>query len=600
MGARQRGTGRKAGFFVAKTIPIYQKICYNISMDTTKLETKVVGGIKGVFLIPSYQRGYRWGRNEVERLLTDIYENGDNSYCLQPIVVRKEGNSYRVIDGQQRLTTIYLIYKYINDIGGALFGPPRFALSYETRPKSAEFLASSYQEMVAHKDENIDYWFMHNAYAYINEWFSDESHGFKSDLVSEISRRLNKFVRVIWYEIDETEDEKKLFTRLNIGKIPLTSAELIKAMFLSQTATRDISYEQKQEISLQWDNIEKELSHEPLWYFLTNNSASKYQTRIDLVLDLIAQKPERSEPYFTFFYFDKEKRKVSLESIWDTIEHTFMILKDWYENHELYHKIGYLISTNSLTLPELYERFKGQTKTEFNEALDLAIKESIDITDKRLEDLNYNDDYLLIYNLLILFNVESVRQNGEETMWFPFDKLKQQDWTLEHIHAQRSESMNRQDLWLEWLRLQLDSVKTVIDESDKSGQELVARIETILKNGVIDRNEFEDLRDSVIAILSSDNNEEYIHTISNLALLNSGDNSALSNSTFDVKRTKIIGMDQSGKFIPFCTKMVFLKYYTKSSSTQIHFWCEEDRRDYLEHLKEVLASYINTEELLDA
>ena len=565
-------------------------------MDTTKLETKVVGGIKGIFFIPSYQRGYRWGDKEITRLLNDIYQNGDNSYCLQPIVVRKENDIYRIVDGQQRLTTIYLIYKYIHDVGGNLFEPPRFVLSYETRPKSAQFLTSPYQEMYIRKDENIDYWFMYQAYKCIDEWFSDEQHGFKSDLVSEISRRLNKFVRIIWYEIDETEDEKKLFTRLNIGKIPLTSAELIKAMFLSQTITRNITHEQKEEIALEWDNIEKELSHEPLWYFLTNNDTAKYQTRIDLILDLMSERPAKSEPYYTFFYFDQAKQKKPPEKIWNDIEHTFMILKDWFEDHELYHKIGYLISSNSSTLPELYRRFKGQTKSEFKASLDQQIKESINLKDRKLEDLNYNDDYDAIQRILILFNVESVRQNGEETQWFPFDKLKQQKWSLEHIHAQRSESMNRQELWLEWLELQLGSLKAVIDTKDLNDKALVNRVEQYLSSGVISRNDFENIKDTVTAKLSSDNGEDYIHSINNLALLNSGDNSALSNSTFDVKRTKIIAMDQSGDFIPFCTKMVFLKYYTDSGNTKLHFWCEEDRKSYLEHIKQVLVNYLAKEE----
>lgn len=565
-----------------------------------KLETKIVGHIKGNFFIPSYQRGYRWGKNEVERLLTDIYQNGDNQYCLQPIVVRKENDTYRVVDGQQRLTTIYLIYKYIHDVGGSLFEPPRFTLSYETRPKSAQFLASPYQAMASQKDENIDYWFMYNAYTCIDQWFSDDFRGFKSDLVGEISRRLNRLVKVIWYEIDETEDEKKLFTRLNIGKIPLTSAELIKAMFLSNTITREITHEQKEEIALEWDNIEKELSHEPLWYFLTNRDAAKYQTRIDLILDLMAEKPTKSEPYYTFFYFDQKKQTKAPEKIWNDIEHTFMLLKDWYEDHELYHKIGYLISSNSRTLSELYHHFRNQTKSEFKNSLDQEIRKSIDIKDKKLEDLNYNDDYEAIQNLLILFNVESVRQNGEETMWFPFDKLKQQNWSLEHIHAQRSESMNRQELWLDWLALQLNSLKNVINDQDLNDQALITRIEGYLKEGTISRNDFEDIKDTVIAKLSRDNNEEYIHTIANLALLNSGDNSALSNSTFDVKRTKIIDMDQSGKFIPFCTKMVFLKYYTDTNNAQFHFWCEDDRKCYLEHIKQILANYLNMEELADA
>ena len=65
------------------------------------LETKLVGDIKGKFFVPSYQRGYRWGKDEVIRLLEDIYHNGKKNYCLQPVVVRNNEGYYELIDGQQ-------------------------------------------------------------------------------------------------------------------------------------------------------------------------------------------------------------------------------------------------------------------------------------------------------------------------------------------------------------------------------------------------------------------------------------------------------------------------------------------------------------------
>ena len=55
----------------------------------------------------------RWSETEVVRLLDDIYQNGKKNYCLQPVVVRKKEDQYELIDGQQRLTTLYLIYKYM-------------------------------------------------------------------------------------------------------------------------------------------------------------------------------------------------------------------------------------------------------------------------------------------------------------------------------------------------------------------------------------------------------------------------------------------------------------------------------------------------------
>ena len=74
------------------------------------------------FVVPSYQRGYRWTKRQVEELLDDIWEfsqknKNDNSfYCLQPIVIKKiEENKYELIDGQQRLTTIYLLLSYFKN-----------------------------------------------------------------------------------------------------------------------------------------------------------------------------------------------------------------------------------------------------------------------------------------------------------------------------------------------------------------------------------------------------------------------------------------------------------------------------------------------------
>ena len=74
-----------------------------------QLEERLVGQIEGEFYVPSYQRGYRWDDSQVRALLDDVYENRDNPYCLQPIVVRKdEQGRYELIDGQQRLTTLYI------------------------------------------------------------------------------------------------------------------------------------------------------------------------------------------------------------------------------------------------------------------------------------------------------------------------------------------------------------------------------------------------------------------------------------------------------------------------------------------------------------
>lgn len=116
------------------------------------------------FTIPSYQRGYRWGEREVEQLLNDVFCHANEkleSYYLQPIVVKEKTNkenqetSYEVIDGQQRLTTIYLLYKYFNKADDLCNLPPKYTISYDAREQSGEFLSNYPDCDDLEKDQNM-------------------------------------------------------------------------------------------------------------------------------------------------------------------------------------------------------------------------------------------------------------------------------------------------------------------------------------------------------------------------------------------------------------------------------------------------------------
>ena len=561
-----------------------------------KLDTKLVGDIKGDFYIPSYQRGYRWGETEVVRLLDDIYSTeGKRNYCLQPVVVRKSGDRYELIDGQQRLTTIYLIYRFMHEESFGFIDEPRFNLSYETREKSEDFLKLMDE---SRKEENIDFWFLCTAYESIRKWFSEKD---RKSTLTNVNKYFDEIVKIIWYEVGESEDAIGLFTRLNIGKIPLTNAELVKAMFLSKDTDENIDKEKQEEISLQWDNMEKELHNNSLWYFLTNKTSAVYQTRIDLVLDLISGKPaDNREKYYTFFRFDEMRQTKKIDSIWRSIQQTFLVLKDWHGNHQLYHKIGYLIASGTLTLQKIFDISRDKTKDDFRNSLDDFIRDSIRIKGN-YSDLSYEktQDRRKITTLLLLFNVESVRRNGEHSQWFPFDKYKfgrdgNVTWSLEHIHAQQSEGLRTQEMWKKWLELHI-SVKSVSDTPD----ELIGLMKSAIAKEKLERQEFDAIQQKVVELLSVKGNTEYLHSIANMALLSTADNAALNNSTFDVKRNEIIKMDKAGQYIPFCTRMVFLKYYTPSEDNQLHFWGHTDRVAYVDAMNKVLANYLEEPIILE-
>jgi hypothetical protein len=583
------------------------------------LEPRLVGKITGQFFVPSYQRGYRWGVEEVTRLLDDVYSistSTDNkNYCLQPIVVRRlSDGSFELIDGQQRLTTIYLIYKYMHKAGGRLIPEAKFKLSYETRPESANYLDNLDEGL---KDNNIDFWHINQAYETIRAWF-EKQEGVSAYL--EISTYFEKNVRVIWYEVGPEEDSISLFTRLNIGKIPLTSAELVKAMFLSEDNYKkdflqlnapkkdalsqedidELVRRRQEEIAFQWDSIEQELHNKSLWFFLTNSNIDEYQTRIDLVLDLISKKPANSrETYFTFFAIEAFQQNEPLEDVWKRIRRSFLTLKDWHDNHELYHKIGYLIASGAEPLSKLFLEAQNRKKDEFAAYLDTRIKASVFST-QNYATLTFekSTDKSKISRLLLLFNVESVRKNGEQTQWFPFDKYKDSTkgtvrWSLEHIHAQVSKSMTQENN-KEWLKLHAQSIRDLAEGSSEKESRLALanEMEELAARPRLEGTDFDAILTRAYDVLNADNGVEYIHTISNLALLNTSTNAALNNSAFDVKRNDIIKMDMQGKFIPFCTKMAFLKYYTESGKNQLHFWGYEDRIAYVGRMNEVLRNYL--------
>lgn len=568
-------------------------------MSNVILEAKPIGNIKGNFFVPKYQRGYRWTDSQVRMLLSDLWENCNQEtkkeYCLQPVVVRKLGdNDYELIDGQQRFTTTLILISYIKRLFP--FVQINYTLEYETRKATTEFLANINEEEA---QSNIDFFHIYNANKCIDTWleetFGDDTNRKSAALFSLMDYLTNK-VNVIWYEVGEDEDPIALFTRLNIGRIQLTNAELIKALLLKSDRDDDIDND-KIERSIQWDSIEKELRSEndELWYFLTTQNASNYSTRIELLFDMMAEKSDdEREKYFTFFWFEQEIKTRGVKSIWEEIQKNFLQIKEWYTDSLFYHKIGYLISSASKTMPEIFNLAKNKRKSIFLKELDNMIAESINFNlkdDETYSDLNYKDNYREISNLLLLFNVESIiKENVYQR--FPFSKYNTAEWSLEHIHAQNSQGLKNKKTQLEWISMHIDSVKSVSDGGKYDA--LIAEMENIISTGQIDeRNTFDELFKKVCNALSEDSNTDFIHTISNMALLTKNDNAVLNNSTFDVKRNQIVNMDQKGAFIPYCTKMVFLKYYTPSNENQIHFWGQKDRSAYIKAMESILSPYMS-------
>lgn len=259
------------------------------------------------FYIKDYQRGYRWEEQQVKSLLDDLLEfNHDNhtlKYCMQPLVVKKAernavahtrtlsklimpdavkseetessncDSAWELIDGQQRLTTTLLV---LNCCYEALKKPP--ALPYQI-----------YYQLI----RNIDEYYINHAKKVIDDWF--DSFGSKSDDIrSEIRGKINSDIQFIWYEVEPNANSVEIFTKLNIGKIPLTNAELFKAQLLNpdRIDKKDREKEVKENVTLasiafEWDKIEQSLRDNDFWSFISNEMLDA-ETRIDYLLRLYA------------------------------------------------------------------------------------------------------------------------------------------------------------------------------------------------------------------------------------------------------------------------------------------------------------------------
>lgn len=111
----------------------------------------------------------------------------------------------------------------------------------------------------------------------------------------------------------------------------------------------------QQEIASEWDNTEYTLQNDEFWLFLNEKGYSR-PTRIDFIFDLICEQNKLglndekygmigSDDYRTFRYFYEyfHSDQSSIEKCWNEVKAYFQTFKEWYEDLELYHYVGYLI-----------------------------------------------------------------------------------------------------------------------------------------------------------------------------------------------------------------------------------------------------------------
>ncbi len=556
------------------------------------------------YVIHDYQRGYRWKESQVIQLLKDILDfterpnpQQEDYYCLQPLVIKKsQGGSFEVVDGQQRLTTLLLILRYFNERLTENYRSTLFQIEYRTRPKLNEFLEEPNEKA---SDKNIDCFHLYQAIQAIREWFSENAN-----IVEEIKSALLNKTKVIWFVLSEQDNSVDAFTRLNVGKIPLTDDELIRALFLRQHETMNHeSHELAQRMAHEWDELEKSLQRDAFWYFLSNNPAPRHN-RIGLIFDLVASNkpanPVEKDDYSTFYIFNehlKDKSVEQVERVWHKVKKTFMALEEWYEDRELFHVAGFLIHQGEivndlLELSQLYPKHKfnlelrrrafrmsiGNGPDNHEESLEEAIRE-------RCESVNYGKDPESIRAILLLFNIATLLKDRRSNMRFQFDNFKNEEWDIEHVRSIKEDRPERDYERNDWFQHCLRYI-----DSRGDNKELTQGIERFLELSQKEANdEFDQLYREVLKYFN-EVDEGGEDGISNLTLLDKYTNRSYKNAVFAVKRQRLLKLDKSGIFVPLCTRNVFLKCYSTQVDNVI-FWNSQDAKEYGETIIRTLTSF---------
>lgn len=471
--------------------------------------------IKGYhFVIPRYQRGYRWEEEQVNMLITDLleaYENLNDSrekdkfYCLQPVVVvpiDKEKKIYEVVDGQQRLTTLWLLFNYLKGYGGEDF----YTLEFTGRPNQQNFIDN--KKFLLETDDyenNIDNFYLKKAYQTICKLLdNNNSRQYEISKLCQIDKDWKKgkpYAAVLWHEITE-KNALQAFKDLNYGKIPLTSTEIIKAILVQKDCYNndEIAKKKAEQRSTGWENLSLELNKLELKGMIADRETDILEEVVKNVADKInlqqnynfKRKSENKYVQDLFDYYvineyfkieiqkGKERNTIANE-VWEKIQGVSNKILNWYENRTFYHLIGLysLLGKKSgadliSELLKIEDESQGN-KEEFIRLLKKRISDRIKIPILKDDDGNilpddkqglssprliygvYDD---LLRRILTAFNVWSVETQHLDERRFPFGLFRKDNpSSLEHIHPKSIEDGDQKEYvsWLETKRSNIDS-----------------------------------------------------------------------------------------------------------------------------------------------
>lgn len=604
---------------------------FSISEIFTKCLTE--HKVDGYYIGP-YQRGYKWKsktiHDQVPVLLSDLYDafmksklkQGTTEYYLQYITVKRTPQNgkftFEVIDGQQRLTTITLLFnvleKYFEEENVAKSNG-RYLLEYSRYSGSEsnifDLIVGLVEDTTTQIDkiEQQDKFYLYHAFKTIQAFFNLLKEQKPGDF-KEFLGFIKEDVKIILNKEDEFTSAEEVFSSLNANKVPLTNAYLIKGLLLTKAARVSSIDGQKKHfkeildarslMAKTWDEMHSWFSRADVskYYFgnenagmdaalglIEHNQNEEKENLISLFRDRLEKSKNKFDNQYELFNQFHERTITNFDAIdyLNKIKHLYKRLRNWYEDNNWYNLIGFYLHTdglikNIISKPQL--QLKKTLYSHINRQITYSVKENGNQTEKDISLLRYdNNPGKRIHKILLALSVfpEGVDREKESKYRFDFYAYANEGWSLEHIFPQNPDQEDidyTEDK--EWVIAQCR-------KNDK--QDIITKI----NNGeVLGSQELSFIYDSF----------PDVHILGNMALLSSAVNSALSNGLFNTKRKILIQKINSGSFVPKHTIDVFSKMLEAKrdeNDTKVEFeqdikiWTEDDANAHLVWIKNRVA-----------
>jgi hypothetical protein len=591
------------------------------------------------FNVPEYQRGYKWTKEWVDALLDDINDadvEGEKFYCLQNITIIKKDEKFNVIDGQQRLTTLFIILSYLGK-SNLIKDKIKYSIRTETHNFLTAFVATrkiweenfeTYQNFIdLHKEyDKPDTYYIFNAARTIESWFVNNTD-------NKVSEKLEKKVKFIVNNLFDKTSEETIFRNLNSDKVPLDGADLVRAIIVTRVANELINSGIESTKTIVATNeyrvkIGMELDHWNNWW-----SKSDVQEYFDLFTDNKAKSNAKKNRFNTTIYPINQLYLLYVASIIkplelktfekghdsnnksgdDTLEMYKAILKlhhtlqDWYKDREIYHYLGYLFAQfNTVKFKDIWDKWnQSQTRDDFKSELRKLIKKMLFSKNdgesnfsewlENIKDVKYNwFTEKKLYELLILLDVINLSEERDNDNDLPFMKAKyfvkqkgKASEDKEHILPQ-TPNPDKEDERID--KFSVDEISAFLDDLTKM----------VSDKNENDKNEIQKILISFKAKAKDDEaiakqqvyreiNRLGLNSIGNIVLLHHRPNRQYKNNPYLDKRGTIIDNLSNGVYIRPHTLTTFVK---QTNNEQIDIWNLKDIETNANYIATAIEKYL--------